>query len=78
MMYSFIGKYLINVVWFRKSRVILIDSARQNPGTIRDTYTRAMREQGTERACFRAKYVLNWNSYFVETKAQNLSIISVL
>ena len=69
MRYSFIGKYLINVVWFRKSRVILIDSARQNPGTIRDTYTRAMREEGTECACIKLlKYVLNWNSYFVGSK----------
>ena len=47
MKYSFIGKYLINVVWFRKSRAILIDSERQNPGTIRDTYSQAMREEGT-------------------------------
>ena len=36
--------------------------------SIRDTYTQQMREEGTEFACFRAKYVLNWNFYFWGSK----------
>ena len=67
MKYSFIGKYLINVVWFRKSRSILIDSARQIQVQF-VTHKRRQWERRELSVLVSEPSMLNWNSYFVGSK----------